>query len=127
MVGYIPKAWRAVTKKLDPIKQPSAPFAVPQLPEGISNAEIHADTTLTVGAALANLAGRTQFTLADVATACGLDAGFFNTPRGSVEFRGVMKQLLLSGRIAAGTKGRSGGEIGGLIDEVANEVSTLDW
>lgn len=127
MVGYIPKAWRTVAKKLDPAKQPQGPFVVPSLPEAIGNAPVHEDTRLTVAATLANLAGRTHFTLADIAIAAGLDVGFFNTPRGSVAFRGVMKNLLLSGRITAGQKGRSGGEVGEQIEAAADEVAELDW
>ena len=127
MTGYIPKAWRPVAKVLEPKSQPSKPFAVPALPDVIGNAPVHDDTRLTVAATLANLAGRTHFTLADVATAAGLDASFFNTPRGSVEFRGVMRNLLVSGRITAGQKGRSGGEIGEQIESVAAQVAELDW
>lgn len=126
-MGYIPKSWRAVAGKLEPVSQPEGPFTVPALPTAIAQAEIHSDTIIRVGTMLGNLAGRECFTLQDVAHAAGLDAGFFNTPRGSVEFRAVMKRLLLSGRIVAGTKGPGGGQIAARIESAAAELEGLDF
>lgn len=126
MQGYIPKSWRVVAGRLEPVSQPASKLEV-VLPQTIADAKVHDETIVTVGGVVAALNGRTQFTLADVADAAGLDRSFFNTPRGSVEFRAVMKKLLVSGRIVAGVKGRSGGEIAAQVEAIADELDGLDF
>lgn len=127
MRAYIPKAWRPFVGKLEPVASPVGPVASKQLPPSIGNAQCWdgSPSKRSVQEFFDKLEGGTEFTLADLALAAGLASDKLNQPIGTVEFRGVVRSLMLGGRIVPGRKGRSGGNVAAEIKDISDEIGLL--
>ncbi len=132
--SFVPKGWREVVGRVDPLPAtvvgelpPISDEVIGKVPLTVLDAKVHAEfSTKTIRQFLESLKGKVFFTLPELSVACGFDNDERNLNQivGTAEFRAVVSSFAKKGRLIKAKKGPGQGATS--VENVKELAATLD-